>query len=220
MILVGIDEAGRGAEVGPLVVAAVAIDSQRLGELTQLGLRDSKMLTAARRQAVAQQIRQAAIWTGEEFADAALVDAYVRRGRRSLNSLERVLARRLLAKAPPAGRVVADGERLFAALARRHQVLACDHADIIFGEVTAAGLLAKVRRDELLSAIDDRLASLIGRIPRGGYPGRETSAWIEKYQRFFGSPPPEVRSSWYGGRKPAARVSSAPSAPAIVQGPA
>ncbi len=201
MIVIGIDEAGRGAEVGPLVVAAVAIEADELQGLIEGGLKDSKGLTPSRREALAQRIRRAAVWTGAEVAPAAVVDRYVGRPRRSLNSLERLLAARLLRRAPAACRVIADGARLFGALARRGLLVALDHADVTFPEVTSAGLIAKVRRDELLGEIDERVASLVGRVPRNGYPGAETSAWIKRYQEFFGGTPPEVRATWYRGAR-------------------
>jgi len=45
----GIDEAGRGAVIGPLVIACVTISSDREHELLDLGVKDSKLLTPAER---------------------------------------------------------------------------------------------------------------------------------------------------------------------------
>jgi len=50
MKLGGIDEAGRGPVVGPLVIAAVVIDELKIGELEALGVKDSKKLSPKRRE--------------------------------------------------------------------------------------------------------------------------------------------------------------------------
>ena len=43
MLIAGVDEAGRGCVVGPLVVAGVAVRTEKLQSLTQLGVKDSKL---------------------------------------------------------------------------------------------------------------------------------------------------------------------------------
>src|ERR1700733_10464104 len=61
-LTLGIDEAGRGPSVGPMVIAAVALDSRSAAALTRAGLCDSKTYGAgddahATRSSLAQQIR-------------------------------------------------------------------------------------------------------------------------------------------------------------------
>ena len=46
-MICGVDEAGRGPVMGPMVVAAVMIEEE--GPLTEMGVKDSKQLTPARR---------------------------------------------------------------------------------------------------------------------------------------------------------------------------
>ena len=48
-MIVGVDEAGRGPVLGPLVVAAVAVPADDLQRLIELGVDDSKTLSAAKR---------------------------------------------------------------------------------------------------------------------------------------------------------------------------
>jgi ribonuclease HII len=71
-----------------------------------------------------------------------------------------------------------------------------NHADDTEPAVMAAAILAKVERDRLLAAIDKTSASLCGFIPRKGYPSRETTAWLARYQAFFGTLPPDARNTW------------------------
>jgi ribonuclease HII len=48
----GVDEAGRGALVGPLVVAGISIRSSRLHELDKIGIKDSKLLSPKQRRSL------------------------------------------------------------------------------------------------------------------------------------------------------------------------
>ena len=53
-MLCGVDEAGRGPVIGPMVVAAVMVDDD--GELRSLQVKDSKQLKAERREELALRI--------------------------------------------------------------------------------------------------------------------------------------------------------------------
>ncbi|HVV52519.1 MAG TPA: hypothetical protein VHO06_22825 [Polyangia bacterium] len=87
------------------------------------------------------------------------------------------MAAALIRRAPPSDRIVADGRTLFHALERRCPTLtARDHADDTEPAVMAAAVVAKVERDRLLALLEKGCASLCGFIPRGGYPGPETTA--------------------------------------------
>jgi len=61
-LTLGIGEAGRGAHVGPLVLAAVALTPEQSEELIAAGLRDSKPIAPRRRTALAAIIRASASW--------------------------------------------------------------------------------------------------------------------------------------------------------------
>jgi len=56
--LIGIDEAGRGPVIGPLVVSALAIPATDRSSLVDLGVRDSKDLTVHARESIQESIRQ------------------------------------------------------------------------------------------------------------------------------------------------------------------
>lgn len=66
---IGTDEAGKGDYFGPLVAAAVYVDERRLGLLETLGVRDSKLLSAAQIRRLAQEVRAVA---GEGFAEVVV----------------------------------------------------------------------------------------------------------------------------------------------------
>ncbi len=56
MLVAGVDEAGRGCVIGPLVVAGVAIKAENLPLLIELGVKDSKLLTAKKREEMYPEI--------------------------------------------------------------------------------------------------------------------------------------------------------------------
>ena len=56
MLVAGVDEAGRGCVIGPLVVAGVMLKAEHLPSLTELGVKDSKLLTAKKREALYPEI--------------------------------------------------------------------------------------------------------------------------------------------------------------------
>ena len=60
MKIVGIDEAGRGSVLGPLVVCGVSIEEERLKYLERLKLKDSKKVTPKRRIVLYRKIKKIA----------------------------------------------------------------------------------------------------------------------------------------------------------------
>ena len=119
-LVLGIDEAGRGPALGAMVMAAVAVDPVAARRLTRAGVADSKSFGAGpeaheKRLALYGVVRAHAAWIAIDVCDVETVDAYVARG--ALNELERERATAFIQAAPPCRRIVADGRRLFGALA-------------------------------------------------------------------------------------------------------
>lgn len=199
-LTLGIDEAGRGAVIGPLVVAACALRSDQETRLREVGVADSKAFGApARAQAIrtqlAQHIRAEATWYAVVNAPPARVDECVRRNR--LNVLERDLAEELLADAPPDCRVVLDGQRVFGPLCRRVPgAVALDKADQHELAVAAASILAKTTRDSLFAELRARYEPELGTIRGEGYPNPSTARFLQDYVALHHELPPETRRSW------------------------
>src|SRR3954471_21107383 len=160
-LVLGIDEAGRGPALGAMVLAAVALDPAAARKLSRAGVADSKSFAGpkaheARAEMVAV-IERTAIWYSIEVCDVGVVDEYVADGR--LNVLERECAKRLLDRAPPCKRLIADGRTLFSPLREHFPGLeARDRGESVHVAVAAASLCAKVRRDELFACIAGRYA--------------------------------------------------------------
>lgn len=138
----GIDEAGRGPLAGPVVAAAVILDPGRRIN----GLRDSKQLTAARRERLAEQVRMHAVAWAVAEASVDEIDA--------LNILQATL---LAMSRAVAGLAVAPDY----ALIDGNQVprLPIPGRAIVSGDalepaISAASILAKTARDALMREFD------------------------------------------------------------------
>ncbi|HEY9762042.1 MAG TPA: ribonuclease HII [Trichocoleus sp.] len=145
----GVDEVGRGALFGPVVAAAVILTDEAAQELKILGVRDSKQLSAPRRQELAIAIRALAV-------DCKIGLASVREIDRmnilwaSLLAMKRAVLK--LTPTPTLCRV--DGNRAIPDLAIPQETLVKgDQRDCA---IASASILAKVWRDALISRLDQR----------------------------------------------------------------
>jgi len=199
LVLCGVDEAGRGPAMGPLVVAAVAVDDD--GPLRKMGVKDSKKLTPERRTELAISIRELAR-VEVKVIPAADIDA---RGD-TLNELEAEAFAELLDRLGPTEAFLDacdTNEGRFASMVgsklRCHPILVAKHrADDIYPVVSAASIIAKTVRDAEMHQICTGLG--IG--PLSGYCGdRHTMEFLEGYLKEHGSLPPHTRMSWKNIRK-------------------
>ncbi|MBK7079226.1 MAG: ribonuclease HII [Betaproteobacteria bacterium] len=141
-LIAGIDEAGRGPLAGPVVAAAVILDPAR----PIAGLRDSKLLSAARRDELAVAIRARALAWSVAAADVDVIDA--------LNILQATLL--AMRRACEGLGVVPDEAWVDG---NRCPALACPARAIVKGDrdvaaISAASILAKTARDALLVELD------------------------------------------------------------------
>ncbi|MGO8960620.1 MAG: ribonuclease HII [Streptosporangiaceae bacterium] len=144
--VVGVDEAGRGACAGPLVVAAVMLRPSRLGQLTELA--DSKILTAKARNAAYKQVMDAALDWSVVTIPAPDID---RLGLHVCNVAGMRRAVALLAAKP--GYVLTDG---FPVRGLGVPALAMWKGDAVAACVAAASVVAKVTRDAMMCELESR----------------------------------------------------------------
>jgi ribonuclease HII len=136
----GIDEAGRGACAGPLVVAAVTLDPRRRSGLA--GIADSKSLTAAAREAAYQQVMDVALAWHVVVIPPGEID------RTGLHVCNVAGMRRALAGLSPQPQyVLTDG---FPVRGLGVPALAMWKGDEVAACVAAASVVAKVTRDRLM----------------------------------------------------------------------
>ena len=143
----GLDEAGRGPVIGPMVVAIVCCDPLQIKEI---GVRDSKKLTPERRSYLFDRIMETSICVEIETIPSAVINGEMQY--RSLNEIEydRFLA--LIRKCGKDAYVDAfdvDPERLSRRLSTDSgfKIIAEHGADDRFPSVSAASIIAKVTRD-------------------------------------------------------------------------
>ena len=102
MIVAGIDEAGRGAAIGPMVIAIFAVEESLVAELRRIGVRDSKALTRARRERVFEELGRVNAKIAYGVVEPRTIDSSVKsRGGRGLNALEVDLFRELIHEVRP-----------------------------------------------------------------------------------------------------------------------
>ena len=142
----GVDEAGRGACAGPLVVAAVVLPEGRRGEVP--GLADSKLLTPAAREAACEQVLRRAVCSAVVVVPPQEVD------RCGLHVMNVRAMRQAVARLRPAPHyVLTDG---FPVPGLPAPGLAVWKGDRVAASVAAASVLAKVTRDRIMCELHER----------------------------------------------------------------
>lgn len=156
-IICGVDEAGRGPLAGPVFAAAVILDPSR----PIPGLRDSKKLTEARRDALALEIKENALaWavaqcSEEEIDTLNILHASMLAMRRAIESLKTVPTLALI-----------DGNRCPVMQVRSEAIVKGDDK---VPAISAASILAKTARDAALHALH-ALYPVYGFNQHKGYP--------------------------------------------------
>ncbi len=143
----GVDEAGRGPLAGPVVAAAVILNP----DCPVSGLADSKKLSAARREALAEVIKSDSLAWSVAWADAAEIDAL-----NVLAATMMAMRRAILGLAiTPAGLQV-DGNRLpnLTFGARQIEGVAIVGGDDKIPAISAASIIAKTTRDRIMVEMD------------------------------------------------------------------
>ena len=201
IIIAGGDEAGRGAVLGPLVVSLVSINEGKAKKLSEIGVRDSKMLSRKRREflfddiySLAEDVRTYAI-TPEEINNAM-------RSNISINELEAIHFARLIDESEANPKKIyldspdvipekfgirvsliskkplkvngvrrREKERSSNAAKAVAKVIAEHKADVKYPVVSAASIIAKVTRDRAIEELEESLGFELG----SGYPSDKTT---------------------------------------------
>lgn len=196
MLICGVDDAGRGSLLGPLVIAGVSLQRSKIKKLSNMGIKDSKKLTPAARERLYKKII--------EFAD----DYYVTRiypktidrsvKKHQLNSLEAKYMAKVISKLQPNISYVDSCDvnpkrygKEIDKLAKKGKIRSYHHADSRFVIVSAASIVAKVNRDKAIAKLrkDHDLGS--------GYPSdKKTINFVSDYISDKKQVPSFVRKSW------------------------
>ena len=170
----GVDEVGRGPLAGPVTAGAVVLPLTPSGQIPRQGwmrrLRDSKQLTSAQREQLAEEIRARCDWAVMTVSSQVVDQINVLKA----SQLAMRLAVEALADGPDA--VIIDGrDRLQLAITQR-PVIGADARCI---SVAAASIVAKVERDRLMCELDGAFPGY-GLAENKGYATAEHRAALER----------------------------------------
>lgn len=196
-LIAGLDEAGRGPAIGPMVIAGVSLREGDVQELLRIGVKDSKKLTAKKREELLPRIIGMVENYHVEVLDAEFIDS--ERERENLNLIEaRVMAsiiERLWPDVVQIGSVDVDPARFGVAVSMRMvakpEVVSVHHAEDAFPAVAAASIIAKTTRDRIISELKLSWGDF-----GSGYPSDpKTRRFISESVK-SGRVPPIVRRTW------------------------
>jgi ribonuclease HII len=200
-MICGVDEAGRGPVIGPLIIAGVTFTDD--SKLVEFKVKDSKKLTPKKRELLAIKIKKYCI--NYEILVIPAKDIDDMRKVMTLNEIEVNAFSKIIKKLKPNLCYVdsADvnekrfADDILANLSFKPNIVSKHKADDIYPIVSAASILAKTIRDDEIRKISFELEKKLN-LPMGsGYPADSTTQkflrkWLDRYK----SLPPHVRRSW------------------------
>ncbi len=195
-LILGIDEAGRGPVIGPMVIAGYCIEEEKLDLLKSLGVKDSKELTRKQREEIYNEIIKLTDKYKYIIIGPKTIDYYVYRNK--LNYLEFENMIKIIEEIKP-DKVIIDSpmvntkkviEYIKNNLKINVEIIAENKADKNYPVVSAASIIAKVIRDREIDKIKEKLNLDIG----SGYPSDEKT--IEVLKKDYDKIKDYVRESW------------------------
>ena len=202
LLIAGVDEAGRGCVIGPLVVAGVIIENSKIDALIDLGVKDSKLLTPKKRENLSVEIckivkNQVILKVLPEEIDQAV------RCQLKLHKLNRLEAKTManiisILKPNTAYVDAADvneerfGKHILELLEFKAKVISQHKADLIYPIVSAASILAKVERDKEVSSLRSQFGDFGSGYLTDGKTELFLREWLKKHDEY----PHFVRKSW------------------------
>ncbi len=207
MLVAGVDEAGRGCVVGPLVIAGVAFQVEHLAELLALGVKDSKLLTAKKREMLYPEIIKL---TQSHHVIKVLpseIDKVVQSNRtlHKLNRLEAQTMAKIIEILKPdeayvdAADVVEQrfGCHISECLSFKPKIVSKHKADRTFVVVSAASVIAKVERDREIASLKVEW----GDFGSGYLTDEKTTSFLRLLLDENGDYPDFIRKSWKPAKK-------------------
>ena len=198
-MIMGVDEAGRGPVIGPMVVCGAAVASDSIDQIESMGLKDSKLLTPKKREAFALQLKDLCRYE-LMVVEPCQIDSRVP-NEETLNALEVECFSRVIGSLKPKTVYVDScdvnaerfGLNIKKGLDFELEVVSRHHADRDYPIVSAASILAKVHRDSLVEKISEEMGEDVG----SGYPHDQvTIDFLKSYYKKNKRMPDCVRKSW------------------------
>jgi ribonuclease HII len=199
-LICGIDEAGRGPVLGPMVICGVFVDKNQLESLIGIGVKDSKKLTYKKRSELSTQIKKICQNHRIIIVSPKEIDSRIKL-KITLNRLEEIKFSEIINEIKPNELYIdaADvrekrfGNSILKLLNYTPLKIMSKHkADDLFPVVSAASIVAKDTRDNLIFDLQRKYGDF-----GSGYPSDEKTVeflrnWIKKYKK----PPVIARKTW------------------------
>lgn len=200
--IVGLDEAGRGAIIGPLIIGGVVIEKNKLDKLSTIGVKDSKMLSPKTRNRLLKLIKDISEKVVTKKISPAEIDEYVRKGKKykRLNYLEAITMGHVALNLDPDIIYVdaADinperfAEDIRSILKKGVKIISTHRADQKYPIVSAASIVAKCERDAEVTKIAEENGYF-----GSGYPSdSRTIKFLKDWLSYHGEMPSFSRTSW------------------------
>lgn len=192
----GVDESGQGAVLGPLVIGFCEVDDQSRSKIYGNGIDDSKKIPPDKRENLRDLIVEHCKYEIGIISSAEIdsMSLHKRKNQR-IRTIIGKFSKKIMNP-----QVIIDAygkpEWIEFAVSRNDQfsqneIIAETKADENYLSVSCASILAKVRRDEIMSEICDKYGVNIS-----GYPNEPTRNFLRNYYKIHGEFPPETRLSW------------------------
>ncbi len=196
MLLIGIDDAGRGPVIGPMVLAGVLINEDLEEHLEEIGVKDSKLLTPEQRENLAVKIKEVCKRFSIHITTPKEIDNALESDENNLNKLEASQMAKVLNELNTSQdeiKVIIDcpsiniekWQELFISLIQNKDNLEiiCKHkADAEHPVVGAASILAKTTRDAEIEKLKDKVGIDFG----SGYPADpKTKEFLKEHYKDF-----------------------------------
>jgi ribonuclease HII len=207
MLIAGVDDAGRGAVIGPLTIAGVLMKEEDLPKLKELGVKDSKLLSPQRRETLAIEIKRIAQKYSLIKLSPKQIDTVVETGKKlhRLNRLEAQTMAQIIEMLKP-DKAYVDASDVLEERFKQHilenltfkvEIVSEHKADRKYPIVSAASIIAKVERDKEIAELTKKYGDL-----GCGYPtDAKTINFLQQCLEKLGEYPDFVRKSWKPAKK-------------------
>ena len=198
VIIAGLDDAGRGPIIGPMVLAGVSIDEADLPKLEALDIKDSKLLTQKKREFLYEKIRKVVKDYKIILVQPEEIDDALKSPNLNLNWLEAIKFAQIINYLNPDKAIVdcpspnikSYSNYLMMLLKNKNIKLMCEHkADFNHKICGAASILAKCAREEEVK----KLKKKYGEIGSGYMADKVTKKFFDEN---FEKHPEIFRKTW------------------------
>ena len=198
MNVLGIDEAGRGPVIGPLIVAGVVIPDEKVQILERMGIKDSKRLSPTRRKVLSRKLENMFEYETVEIT-ARDIDL-LRAKDVNLNEIEKIAMLKVIGNLDT-NCIIIDSvdvkperlEKEIKSIVGDVKVISEHKADDTYIQVAAASIIAKNKRDMIIEQLKKEYRK-IGDIGSGYPSDPKTKKFLEKFT--YDEMPEIVRKSW------------------------